>query len=149
MVKTINNYNYGYVDAWSNPDEVNKNVKVYKFIEGQEIWLLEEKSIHKPTIKHRITQCIYRGKNGYNTDCVQLVINGELGITKAVVGGKIFETLEQLKTHVINMFSKEITNLQSSIRKIEGDIDYVQSLKDIKEDRENIINEILTKKENF
>lgn len=27
MVKTINNYNYEYVDAWSNPDEVNPLTK--------------------------------------------------------------------------------------------------------------------------
>ena len=90
-----------------------------------------------------INLCIYRGKDG-GTNRVQYIIDGKLGMTSSIGSseGLLFKTLEELKTHLINQMKVDINFYQNKIDSINDDIDYVQSLKDVKEDRENKLNEL-------
>lgn len=73
---------------------------------------------------------------------VQYIIDGKLGMTSSIGSseGLLFKTLEDLKTHLINGMKVEIQEYQKKIDYINDDIDYVTSLKDIGEDRENKLN---------
>lgn len=114
------------------------------FTEGQEIWILQTPNRYRGSISKRIAQCVYRGKDKYTRDIIQFKINGKLGMSMGVTGGDmIFATLEELKTHLIQILIDEKIDLSLKINAIDIDIDYVKSLKDIKEDRENKLNEIL------
>jgi hypothetical protein len=113
-----------------------------KFKDGQEIWLLETSNSYRKTPKECIIKCIYRGKAGYNNDSVQLLINGKLGMTNGIGDGKLFETLEELKSYIIGVKLNDISNLQRSINNINSDIDEIKSMKDISEDRERKLNEL-------
>ena len=113
------------------------------FKEGQEIWLLETSNSYRKTPKECIRKCVYRGKAGYNNDSVQLLINGKLGMTKCIGDGELFETLEELKSYIIEVKLNDISNLQRSINNINSDIDEIKSLKDISEDREEKLNTLL------
>lgn len=113
------------------------------FKEGQEIWLLETSNSYRKTPKECIGKCVYRGKNGYNNDSVQLLINGKLGMTKGIGDGKLFETLEELKSYIIEVKLNDISNLQRSINNINSEIDEIKSMKDISEDREGKLNTLL------
>jgi len=113
------------------------------FNEGQEIWLLETDLLRHKTPKEYIRKCVYREKNGYNNDSVQLLINGKLGMTKGIGDGKLFETLEELKSYVIGLKTNYVSNLQKEINDINVEIDEIKSLKDISEDREEKLNTLL------
>ena len=112
------------------------------FKEGQEIWLLETSNSRK-TPKEYIRKCVYRVKGGYNNDSVQLLINGKLGMTKGIGDGKLFETLEELKSYIIEVKLNDISNLQKEINDINVEIDEIKSVKDISEDREEKLNTLL------
>lgn len=113
------------------------------FVIGEELWLLRNRRPFVRSTKECINLCIYRGKNG-GTNMVQYIIDGKLGMTSSIGSseGLLFKTLEDLKTHLINDLKIEIFDYQRKIDSINDDIDYVQSLKDIGEDRENKLNEL-------
>ena len=117
------------------------------FKEGQTIWLLETSNSYRKTPKECIGKCVYRGKGvcnyGYKNDSIQLLINGKLGMTKGIGDGKLFETLEELKSYIIEVKLNDISNLQRSINNINSDIDEIKSLKDISEDRDKKLNTLL------
>ena len=113
------------------------------FKEGQEIWLLETSNSYRKTPKECIRKCVYRGKAGYNNDSVQLLINGKLGMTKGIGDGKLFETLEELKSYIIEVKLNDISNLQKEINDINVEIDEIKSMRDISEDREEKLNTLL------
>jgi hypothetical protein len=54
----------------------------------------------------------------------------------------VLTTLEELKVHIIDKKKNEILELQRKINWLNDDIDYVTSLKDVKEDRERKLNEL-------
>ena len=112
------------------------------FVIGEELWLLRNRRPVRST-KECINLCIYRGKDG-GTNSVQYINDGKLGMTSSIGSseGLLFKTLEDLKTHLINDLKIEIFDYQRKIDSINDDIDYVQSLKDIGEDRENKLNEL-------
>ena len=112
------------------------------FVIGEEVWMLRNRRPVRST-NECINLCIYRGKDGY-TNMVQYIIDGKLGMTSSIGSseGLLFKTLEDLKTHLINDLKIEIFDYQRKIDFINVDIDYVQSLKDIGEDRENKLNEL-------
>ena len=117
------------------------------FKEGQEIWLLETSNSRK-TPKEYIRKCVYRVKGGYNNDSVQLLINGKLGMTMGIGDGKLwyrrlFETLEELKSYIIEVKLNDISNLQKEINDINVEIDEIKSIRDISEDREEKLNTLL------
>lgn len=118
------------------------------FVIGEEVWLLRNRRPFVRSTKDHLAQqfgcinlCIYRGKDGY-TNMVQYIIDGKLGMTSSIGSseGLLFKTLEDLKTHLINGMKVEIQEYQKKIDSINDDIDYVTSLKDIGEDRENKLN---------
>lgn len=113
------------------------------FVIGEEVWLLRNRRPFVRSTKECINLCIYRGKNGY-TNVVQYIIDGKLGMTSNIGSseGLLFKTLEELKTQLINDLKIDIQEYQKKIDFINDDIDYIQSLKDIKEDRENKLNEL-------
>ena len=112
------------------------------FKEGQELWLLEP--ITSPNTKEYIKKCIYKGRDSLSLyDMVQYIIDGELGMTKPINNGvKLFETLEELKSWVIQVKLNDISNLQRSINNINLEIDKIKSMKDISEDREGKLNHL-------
>ncbi len=113
------------------------------FVIGEEVWLLRNRRPFVRSTKECINLCIYRGKDGY-TNMVQYIIDGKLGMTSSIGSseGLLFKTLEDLKTHLINDLKIEIFDYQRKIDFINVDIDYITSLKDVKEDRENKLNEL-------
>jgi hypothetical protein len=113
------------------------------FVIGEEVWLLRNRRPFVRSTNECINLCIYRGKNGY-TNMVQYIINGKLGMTSSIGSseGLLFKTLEELKTHLINVLKVEIQEYQKKIDSINDNIDYITSLKDIGEDRENKLNEL-------
>jgi hypothetical protein len=113
------------------------------FKEGQTIWLLETSNSYRKTPKECIRKCVYREKNGYNNDSVQLLINGRLGMTKGIGDGKLFETLEELKSYVIGLKINYVSNLQKEINDINVEIDEIKSIRDISEDRDKKLNTLL------
>ena len=115
------------------------------FKKGQELWLLEPITSHKKTPKEYIRKCIYKGTDSLSLySMVQYIIDGELGMTKAITGGaKLFETLEELKSHIIALKLNYVNNLQKEICDINSEIDEIKSMKDISEDREGKLNTIL------
>jgi hypothetical protein len=117
------------------------------FVIGEEVWLLRNRRPFVRSTRECINLCIYRGKTPYSdcgTNMVQYIIDGKLGMTSSIGSseGLLFKTLEELKTHLINVLKLEIQECQKKIDSINDDIDYVQSLKDIGEDRENKLNEL-------
>jgi hypothetical protein len=116
---------------------------VSDFVIGEEVWLLRNRRPFVRSTKECINLCIYRGKDGY-TNMVQYIIDGKLGMTSSIGSseGLLFKTLEDLKTHLINDLKIEIFDYQRKIDFINVDIDYITSLKDVKEDRENKLNEL-------
>lgn len=114
-----------------------------KFKDGQEIWVLEKPDIYNPSVKDNIRQCVYNEAYG-RSNFITYIIDNKLGMSKTITPSEeLFETLEELKTHLINKKKNEIYELQKKINSINEDIEYVQSLKDIKEDREDKINDLL------
>lgn len=114
-----------------------------RFKDGQEIWVLEEANIYRPNVKDNIRQCVYKATD-YGRDYITYIFNGKLGMSKTITPSELlFETLEELKTYLINQKKSEISELQKKINCINEDIEYVQSLKDIREDRETKINDLL------
>ena len=113
------------------------------FVIGEEIWLLRNRRPFVRSTSECINLCIYRGKDG-GTNMVQYIIDGKLGMTSNIGNseGLLFKTLEELKTNLINGLKVEIQGYQKKIDSINVDIDYIQSLKDIGEDREKILNEL-------
>lgn len=113
------------------------------FIIGEEVWLLRNRRPFVRSTRECINLCIYRGKDG-DTNMVQYIINGKLGMTSSIGSseGLLFKTLEELKTHLINDLKIEIQDYQRKIDSINVDIDYIQSLRDIGEDREKKLNEL-------
>jgi cell division ATPase FtsA len=109
------------------------------FKEGQVVWLLEKTSHlqRNPMIR----KCVYRGKN--LGDVIQYIIDGELGMTKLVGDGKLFSTLEELKSYIIGLKTNYVNNLQKEINDINLEIDEIKSLKDISEDRDKKLNTLL------
>ena len=124
-----------------------------KFTKGQEIWLLEEPSILRKSIDDCIMRCVYnevslpyRVKNTSKFQPrhhITLIFNGKLGLSRDVNDHQLFETLEDLKKHLIRNKINEVNDLQSQINNINNDIKYIGSLRDIKEDRERNLNTIL------
>jgi hypothetical protein len=110
---------------------------------GDEVWLLHQRSMYRPTVKDIITRCIYRGMYK-DIPSVQYIKDGELGMTLNVTEsvGVLFKTLEELKTHLIDEKQCEITQLQMKINSLNRDIDYVNQLKEPKEVRESKLKEL-------
>ena len=106
------------------------------FIEGQEIWLLENYWSSKNA---EIKKCIYRG----NKDIQIITESGALGMTRSIGNSELFETLEQLKEKLITYNEQTIKTYQTEIDNINEYNEYIKSLKDIKEDRERKITELL------
>lgn len=112
---------------------------------GDEVWLLHQRSMYRPTVKDIITRCIYRGTGlDKGIPSVQYIIDGKLGMTLNVTEsvGILFKTLEELKTHLVNQKIDEITQLQRKINSLNKDIDYVSQLKEPKEVRESKLKEL-------
>lgn len=112
------------------------------FVIGEEVWMLRNRRPVRST-NECINLCIYRGKDGY-TNMVQYIIDGKLGMTSSIGSseGLLFKTLEELKTYLINQMKVDRNFYQNKIDSINDDIYYVQSLKDIGEDREKKLNEL-------
>lgn len=119
----------------------------FNFKEGQTIWLLEPPSGYRKTPKEYISKCIYRGSDNIGFHNIQRVNGFGLGITftfnETDTGTRIFSTLEELKSWVIQVKLNDISNLQRSINNINSDIDEIKSLKDISEDRDKKLNTLL------
>ncbi len=113
-----------------------------KFKDGQEIWVLEKTSMYKPTVKDIIRRCVYYtayGRSGFIT----YIIDNKPGMSRDITSEMdLFETLEELKAHIIDKKKNEILELQRKINWLNDDINYVTSLKDVKEDRERKLNEL-------
>ena len=113
-----------------------------KFRDGQEIWVLEKTSIYKPTVKDIIRRCVYYtayGRSGFIT----YIIDNKPGMSRDITSEvDLFETLEELKVHIIDKKKNEILELKRKINLLNDDIDYVTSLKDVKEDRKRKLNEL-------
>ena len=114
-----------------------------RFKDGQEIWVLEEHDIYSPSVKDNIRRCVYNEAYG-RSNFITYISDNKLGMSKSITPSEeLFETLDELKTHLINKKKNEISELQKKINCINEDIEYVYSLKDIIEDRENKINDLL------
>lgn len=123
-----------------------------RFKKGQEIWLLEEsKGIYNTNTVFYFRKCIYHGFDSIGISGVRhrvqyLSKDGKLGLTRSLYtlrGISLFDTLEELKEHLIIKKLSEVNDLKRKIDFINSDIDYVKSLKDVKEDRESKLNQIL------
>lgn len=126
---------------------------MYRFKKGQEIWFLEEGGIYKPTIEDTIRKCIYLDcggdgilANGGSHRVQYVNKDGKLGLSRSLYtynSKTLFDTLEELKEYLISKKLSEVNDLQTKIDIINSDIDYIKSLKDVKEDRESKLNQIL------
>jgi hypothetical protein len=113
-----------------------------KFKDGQEIWVLEKTSIYKPTVKDIIRRCVYYKAYG-RSSFITYIIDNKPGMSRDITSEMdLFETLEELKVHIIDKKKNEILELQRKINWLNDDIDYFTSLKDVKEDRERKLNEL-------
>lgn len=119
-----------------------------KFEKGQEIWLLQKPNIYRKKVGDCIKRCVYGGKDYHDRNKITFIHNGKLGMGMSVGDEELFETLEKLKEHLIIQKLNEINSLQKQIDKIGDDINHIQSLKDVKEDRERQLNKILNDERN-
>lgn len=114
------------------------------FEHRQELWILHKPGIYRPRVSDCISRCIYNRKHWSDDPWVKLIRpDGELGMGMAIGDSKLFATLEELKKYLIAQKSNEINDLQRKINFVMDDIEYIQSLKDVKEDREKKLNNIL------
>lgn len=113
-----------------------------KFKDSQEIWVLEKTSMYKPTVKDIIRRCVYYKAYG-RSSFITYIIDNKPGMSRDITSEMdLFETLEELKAHIIDKKKNEILELQRKINWLNDDINYVTSLKDVKEDRERKLNEL-------
>ena len=114
------------------------------FKEGQEIWILEEPdTYYKKTVSDCIRQCVYRKEDRPGRHLITYLRDGKLGMGTSVGGDQLFGTLEELKKKLIAQKAVKMSQLLKEVNGLGEDITYIQSLKDVKEDREKKLGELL------
>ena len=115
------------------------------FKEGQEIWILEEPNIYRKTVTDCIRQCVYRGKEDRpGRHHITYLRDGKLGMSMSVGGDQLFGTLEELKKKLIAQKALKMSQLLKEVNALGEDITYIRSLKNVKEDREKKLVELLS-----